>query len=246
MKTTSRKFKLMMAFLAVLILPLGAFAVPDIYVCGAGTVTLAFTGAYTPVNGDKVIWQKVEADGTTPIGAAIVKPYSGVGTGDLVLTGTTDLTTAGDHYYRAHVVSADPATCTGDVSNAIDIYMLPTFTVDVTPATASYCVEGSTNTVKTIVSASASPASTLPAGVVFAYSWSSTPAAAGAVDAGDSKKFNMTATTVGSYTVTSSVTFDVSATGKTLKSASGTPCTQTGSTTITVAPKPGTPVISVS
>lgn len=248
MKTTSKKIRSIMAFCAMLILPFGAYAVPDIYVCGAGTVTLAYTGTYTLVSGDKVVWQKVTAAGVPVSGsAAQVVPYDGTpGSGNLVVTGGTDLPVAGDHYWVAHVVTADPATCTGDVSALIDIYMLPAFTVAVTPATASYCAEGTTNLTKTIVTTAATPASTLPAGVNFVYDWSSTPTGAGSVDAGDPKKFNMTTTTLGSYVVTSSVKYSTTVAGKPLKSPGGNACVETGTTTITVAPKPGTPTITVS
>lgn len=239
-----------MALCAMLILPLGAFAAPDIYVCGAGTVTLAYTGTYTLATGDKVVWQKVDAGGTPVSGSpAQVIPYTGtVGSANLTVTGGTELNAPGDHFWVAHVLSADPAACTGDVSAAIDIYMLPAFTVDVTPATASYCVAGTTNLVKTVVSTVATPANsaTLPTGVVFVYDWSSSPVGAGAVDAGDPQKFNMTSTTVGSYTITSNAKYSTTATGKPLKSPGGNACVESGTTTITVAPKPGTPTITVS
>lgn len=249
MKTTSKTIRLAMAFCLLFILPMGVFAaVPDIYVCGTGSVTLAYTGSYTLVTGDKVVWQKVDAGGIPVSGsAAVTNTYSGTaGSADLTVAGGTDMTTAGEHFWVAHVISADPAACTGDVSAAIDIYMLPTFSVAVTPAATSYCVAGTTNTTKTVVSSLATPASGLPTGVVFDYDWIGTTAGAGAVDGTDPKKFNMTSTTPASYTVTSNVKYNVSGTGKTLKSAGGTACTQAESTIITVAPKPGTPTITVS
>jgi hypothetical protein len=226
-------------------LPCAAFAAPDIYVCGSGQVTLKYTGGHTLVAGDKVIWQEVDASGTPlPAVGAVSKTYSGNATDtDYLLTGTTDLTSAGDHYYRAHVVTADPAQCSGDVSTAIDVYMLPTFTVDLTPASATYCADGTTNNTKTVVTAAATPASALPTGVVFSYDWAGSNG--GTVDGTDASKYNMTTTTVGSYTVTAKADFNVTATGKPLKSSAGG-CGQSGSTTIKVAAKPGTPTISVS
>lgn len=249
MKTTSTTIRLAMAFCLLFILPLGVFAAtPDIYVCGTGSVTLAYTGTYTLANGDKVVWQKVDAAGT-PIGgsAAVVKTFDGTpGTGNLTVVGGTDMTTAGEHFWVAHVVSADPAACTGDVSALIDIYMLPSFTVDISPAATTYCAEGTTNATKTVVSAVATPASTPPTGVVFDYDWTGTTAGAGAVDGTDPKKFNMTSTTPAAYTVKANAKYNVTATGKALKSAGSDACIQSNSTTITVAPKPGTPTITVS
>lgn len=250
MKTTSKTIRLMMAFCFILALPLGVFAAPDIYVCSTGTVTLAYTGTYVLNTGDKVVWQKVDGSGTPiPGSAAVVNTYTGTtGSADLTVTGGTELNAPGDHYWVAHVISADPGACTGDVSAAIDIYMLPTFTVTLDPTSATYCVAGTTNAIKTVITSTATPASgaTLPTGVVFAYDWSSSPAGAGAVDPADPKKFNMTSTTVGSYTITSNVKFDVSATGKVLKSPGGNACVESGTSTITVSPKPGTPTITVS
>ncbi|AOM75787.1 hypothetical protein [Pedobacter steynii] len=249
MKTTSKTIRLAVAFCFLFILPLSVFsATPDIYVCGTGSVTLAYSGTYVLATGDKVVWQKVDAGGVPVSGyTAVVNTFSGTaGSADLTVTGGTDITAAGEHFWVAHVISADPAACTGDVSTPIDIYMLPTFTVAVTPAATTYCVAGTTNTTKTVVSSLATPASGLPANVVFTYDWNGTTPGAGTVDGTDSKKFNMTSVTPASYTVTSNVKYDVSATGKTLKSAGGTACLETGSTTITVAPKPGTPTITVS
>ncbi|TDQ06374.1 hypothetical protein [Pedobacter metabolipauper] len=251
MKIINRKIKLLMALCFTLVLPLGVFAaVPDIYVCSTGEVNLAYSGTYVLVTGDKVVWQKVDAAGAPiPSYTAQTLTYNGTASStNLLVTGTTDLTTTGEHFWKAHVVSADPAACTGDVSNAIDIYMLPAFTVDVTPETSAYCVEGTTNTTKTVVTAAATIANsaTLPTGVVLAYNWTGTTAGAGAVDGTDPKKFNMTATTVGTYTVVSNVVFDVTATGKTLKSPASGVCTATDSAEIKAAPKPGTPVITVS
>lgn len=230
-------------------LPIAALAAPDIYVCSTGSVTLAYTGTYALVANDQVIWQKVDNTGAPISGSApVVKTYTTAGTENLTVTGGTELDVAGDHFWVVHVVSASGASCTGDVSDPIDVYMLPAYTVAVTPATASYCLAGSTNTTKTTISALATPANsaTLPAGVDFNYAWVTTPGTGvGAVDSGDSKVFNMTAATAGSYTVTSNVTYAVPA-GKTLKSPGGTPCTESGAATVTVTTAPAKPTITVS
>lgn len=249
MKTTSKTIRLAMAFCLLFILPLGVFAAtPDIYVCGTGSVTLAYTGTYTLATGDKVVWQKVTAAGAPISGsAAVVKTFDGTaGTENLTVVGGTDMTDAGEHFWVAHVISADPAACTGDVSALIDIYMLPSFTVNISPAATSYCVAGTTNFTKTIVTALADPTATPPTGVVFDYDWTGTTAGAGAVDGTDPKKFNMTSVTPAAYTVKANAKYNVTATGKVLKSAGSDACVQSNSTIITVAPKPGTPTITVS
>lgn len=250
MKKTSRKIKSILAFCLIFLLPAVALADPAIYVCSTGTVTLAYTGAYTLASGDQTVWQKVDAGGTALSGSpAVVKTYNGTaGSENLTVTGGTELDAAGSHYWRVHVISASGASCTGDPSDPIEVYMLPAYTVQVTPATASYCIDGTTNTTKTVITSLATPANsaTLPTGVDFSYAWVTVPGSGvGAVDGTDSKKFNMTTTTAGSYTVTSNVTYTVPA-GKTLKSPGGTPCTESGSTTVTVTAKPAKPVISVS
>lgn len=250
MKKTSRKIKLTLAFCLMFVFPIAALADPAIYVCSTGNVTLAYSGAYTLVSGDQTVWQKVDAAGTPLSGsAAVVKTYNGTaGTENLTVTGGTELDAAGSHFWRVHVLTASGAGCTGDPSDPIEVYMLPAYTVQVTPATASYCLDGSTNTTKTVISSLATPANSavLPTGVVFNYAWVTVPGSGvGAVDGTDAKLFNMTTSTAGSYTVTSNVTYTVPA-GKTLKSPGGTPCTESGSTTVTVTAKPAKPTISAS
>ncbi|MBB5436618.1 hypothetical protein HDC92_000282 [Pedobacter sp. AK017] len=250
MKKTSRKIKLVLAFCLVFLLPVAALADPAIYVCSTGTVTLAYTGAYTLTTGDQTVWQKVDASGTALSGsAAEVKTYNGTaGSENLTITGGSELNVAGSHYWRVHVISASGASCTGDPSDPIEVYMLPAYSVQVTPASAAYCIDGTTNLTKTVITSLATPANsaTLPAGVNFNYAWVTVPGSGvGDVDVNDSKKFNMTTGTVGSYTVTSNVTYTVPA-GKTLKSPGATPCTESGSTTITVTAKPAKPSISAS
>ncbi|NRF37946.1 hypothetical protein [Pedobacter foliorum] len=250
MKTKISKIKLTIALLFAFVLPVSVLAAtPDIYICGTGSVTLSYTNPdYTLATGDRVFWQKVDAAGVPIAGSAVVeKVVSATETGALIVTGGTDLTGAGEHFWKSHVISAAPGGCTGDVSSAIDVYLLPPFEVTLTPASSTYCEAGSTNTTKTIVTAAAAvtAGNTLPAGVDFAYDWSGSTTNAGTVDATDQTKFNMTSTTVGTYTITSKAKY-VAQGGKLVKGSTGTPCEETGSTTIKVTPKPGTPTISVS
>lgn len=250
MKTKISKIKLTIALLFAFVLPVSVLAAtPDIYICGTGSVTLSYTNPdYTLATGDRVFWQKVSSTGTPIVGSPVVeKVVSATETGALTVTGGTDLTGAGEHFWVSHVISAAPGGCTGDVSGLIDVYLLPPFTVTLTPASSTYCEAGSTNTTKTVITAAAAvtTGNTLPTGVDFVYDWSGSTAGAGAVDAGDQKTFNMTTAVVGTYTITSQAKYVVPA-GKLLKGSTGTPCEESGSTTIKVTPKPGTPTISVS
>lgn len=238
MKTIT-KIKLTLALLFALAMPTSIFAA-DIYVCGNGTVTLKYTGAYTLAAGDRVIWQQVDAAGD-PIStsAAIPKTYTSAATDtDLGLTGGTgDLASPGEVFYRANVISASPAECTGDLSTPISVYMLPAITVDLGSTSSNYCA-GATPTVITALT----NATSLPTGFAVTLNWAGSTG--GAVDAVDNTKYNMSAATAGSHTVTVNATYN-NTSGKLLKSGS-TSCTTTGSKTITVSPKPSAPTITVS
>jgi len=239
MKTRITKIKLTLALLFALAMPASVMAA-DIYVCGNGTVTLKYSGAYTLVAGDRVIWQKVDAAGD-PIGtsSAVTKTYTSAATDtDLELTGGAgDLASAGEAFYKAHVLTASPAECSGDVSSAISVYMLPAITVDLGSTSSNYCA-GATPTVVTATTNAAS----LPAGFAVTLSW--TGSTGGAVDGTDNTKYNMSATAAGSHTINVSASFN-NTSGKPLKSGS-TSCATTGTKTITIAPKPAAPTITVS
>ena len=249
MKTRTKKIKLMLALSVFFLLPLGLFAAPLAYICGTGSVTLKYTGTYTLLNGDRVIWQEVQADGITPLSgaAAVSNTSNGVaGDADLILTGGGNLGAAGEHYYRMHVVTSAPGGCTGDPSDAVSVYMLPAYAVALTPTTESYCEAGATNTTKSVITALATPAggATLPAGVKFVYAWAGSTG--GTPSGTDNNTYSMTATTVGSYTVASQATFDVSgAGGAPLKSAAGSGCTESATTTIKVSAVPTKPTITI-
>jgi hypothetical protein len=252
MKTNSTKIKLFLTLCLMLTLPLSllAFAAPDpsIYVCSDGAVKLKYTGGYTLVNTDQVIWQEVTFTGSTfaakPGVAPVIKTYSGAGTADLDVNADVALST-GAHYWVAHVISASGAGCTGDVSEPINVYKLPPFTVTVSPTTASFCIDGSTNLTKPQVTATVDlSGETLPTNVVFNYNWAGSTATAGAVNT-DQTKFDVTATAPADYNVIVKVTFDVSATTKVLKSPVAGPCSSSATAVIKATSKPAAPVITV-
>ena len=242
MKTQTTKIKLILAFCLFLLAPLGLFAAPLAYVCGSGTVTLKYTGPYALMTDDQVVWQEVSADGSTTIGAPIVNTYNGTaGSADLVLTGGGNLASVGEHFYKMHVLTNTPGGCTGDVSDAVSIYLLPGFSVALTPTTTTYCEAGGTNTAPSVITALATPASGLPTGVKFVYDW--TGSTGGSASGTDNNTYTMATTTVGTYPLTAKATFDTGAIP--LKSAAGAGCEESGTTTITVSAKPGKPTIQI-
>jgi hypothetical protein len=247
MKTKIKTFKLTIALCLMFLLPMGVMAAPIAYVCGSGSVALKYDGTspYTLVNGDLVIWQQVDDNGT-PIGGAISKTYNGTASStDLVLTGGTELTTAGEYFYRVHVVASTAGSCTGDPADAISVYRLPAFTVALSSTVASYCAGGSTNSTPAVVTATATPASgTFPAGVSVTYDWAGSTG--GAVDGTDNAKYNFGATnTAATYNVSAKGTFAVPS-GTLLKSDATAGCTATGTTSVIVTPVPGKPTITAS
>lgn len=256
MKTTIKTIKLTLAFCLLTLLPLSLFAAPPapgIYICGTGTVTLKYSGTYVLKTGDKVVWQKVVYDQTgtnfsaSPGYTAITKTYNGTATDtDLTVTGglaADQLTTAGDHYWVAHVIGIDPIVCTGDVSDPVDVYMLPAYGLTLTPTASTYCG----NAAAVSLDALATPAggATIPSDIEFEYDWTGTTAGAGAVDANDAKKFVMSATTAQDYTVVSNAKYK-SKTGLHVKSANDDGCKATKSETIKVIAAPTKATISVS
>lgn len=239
MKTSIQTIKLTLALLFALAVPTSMFAA-DIYVCGNGTATLKYTGTYVLATGDRVIWQQVDASGD-PIAtsAAVTTTYTSAATDtDLELTGGTgDLTSAGEVFYKAHVLSASPAECTGDVSTAVSVYMLPAITVDLGSTSSNYCA-GATPTVITALTNAAS----LPPGFAVSLDWAGSTG--GAVDGLDNTKYNMSATTAGNHNITVNATYN-NTSGKLLKSGSVS-CATTDTKTITISPKPSAPTITVS
>ena len=252
MKTNSTKIKLFLTLCLMLTLPLSllAFAAPEpsIFVCSDGAVKLKYSGGYTLVNTDQVIWQEVTFTGSTFAATAgvapVIKTYSGAGTADLDVNSGTELST-GAHYWVAHVISASGAGCTGDVSEPINVYKLPSFSVTVSPTTASFCLDGTTNLAKPQVTATVDPAvGTLPTNVVFNYDWTGSTANAGAVNT-NVTKFDVTATAAADYNVTVKVTYNVTATGKLLKSPGDIPCSSSATAVIKATNKPAAPTITV-
>jgi len=245
MKTKINTFKLTVALCLMFLLPMGVMADPIAYVCGSGSVALKYTGTYTLVNGDLVIWQKVDGTGA-PIGGAVSKTYDGTAASiDLTLTGGTELTAAGEYFYRVHVVATTAGSCTGDPSDAISVYRLPAFTVALSSTVASYCAGGSTNSTPAVVTATATPASgTFPAGVSVIYDWAGSTG--GAVDGTNNAKYNFgNANTAATYNVSAVGTFAVPS-GTLLKSDATAGCTATGTTSVVVTPVPGKPTITAS
>jgi len=246
MKTKINTFKFTMALCLMFLLPMGVMAAPIAYVCGSGSVALKYDGTspYTLVTGDLVIWQQVDDTGN-PIGGAISKTYNGTASStDLTLTGGTELTAAGEYFYRVHVVSTT-GSCTGDPADAISVYRLPAFTVALASTVASYCAGGSTNSTPAVVTATATPASgTFPAGVSVTYDWAASTG--GAVDGSDNTKYNFgNANAAATYNVSAVGTYAVPS-GTLLKSDATAGCTATGTTSVVVTPVPGKPTITAS
>lgn len=240
------KFTFRATFLLLLLISVASASaeVYPVYLAGGGTVTL---GPQESINaGDSVIW--VETTG---------------GVNNIVKNGThldKNYTTpaglsVGEHTYRVHLISADPAHCIGDPSVEYKIYVLPSTTIALNDPTAPlYCENVPTATSSFV--ATATPASALPDSITYAYTWMGTKDGVSVADittwgdpnlSADTKscEFVFDTKTVGKYTLTAQLKYVVPA-GSLLKTADNAGDVKTSAPKpVEVSAKPQQPTIVV-
>lgn len=241
-------------------LPLSSIADINIYVCSTASVTLNYAGGHTLVSGDRVVWQEFDAS-DNPVGSPTELEYTGdLSAVALPLSAVSDITALGSHFYKAYVLSANPANCSGDLSDPLEIYRLPDLTLDLSPLVSAYCAEASGAVAESEITATTTTQDghTLPTDVLLAYSWSATKDAVavdpissvGAAEDNNTTAldltnvFTMNATEIGEYAFSASVVYSAqSASGITIKGACS--AASTAPAVVTVTPKPGKPTITV-
>ncbi len=209
-----------------------------VYLCGNATVILKPT-LVTINTGEQIVWVETTSGSDVQVQSGTTQNY----------TTPTNLT-VGEHSYKVYIISAAPNSCPGDASAIYKIYKLPTSTL--TLATASlprYCENAGLNS--TMVATSA-PASSLPTGVSYNYTWTATKDGASIASSsvgsnatsGLTNTFTVNTTTPGSYALTVAANYEVPS-GSTLKSSDNAGCSEPASATntVVVAPKPGQPTI---
>jgi len=253
MKTTITLLKLSAIVGLFLTLPLQVVLAVDIYVCGTETVTLKYSGGYELQSGDKLIWIK-DGDG----GEAVETVYNGTpGSADYAVP-LAEITAPGSHTYTAHVMSPDPASCSGDVSNTVEIIRLPELTLSLDASLAQYCAEESGTDAGESTITATTTATSLPAEILLEYSWTATKGGApvdplteiGTSEANNptaqdlTNTFTLTSSEDGVYAFNATVQYAAAdANGVTIKG--GCSYNSTEPATVTVTPKPGTPTITV-
>jgi|GEM_PF-520939 len=241
-------------------LPLLSIADINIYICSTASVTLNYVGGHTLVAGDRVVWQEFDAS-DNPVGSPTELAYSSdVSDVALSLSAATEITGLGSHFYKAYVLSANPANCSGDLSDNVEIYRLPDLTLNLTSLVAAYCAEASGGVAESIITATTTTQNdhTLPTDVLLAYSWSATRDAEavdpissiGIVEPNNTtalaltNTFTMNAIGIGEYAFSATVAYPVqSADGITIKG--GCSANSEANAVVTVTPKPGKPTITV-
>lgn len=246
--TTSHKLLATLILFIGLTLKSQAQTYYDVYICGNKSVKLHMSEENTLNNGDKVHWFD---ENDNAIGTPIT--FNGI-------SGVTDLTipaslTVGLHTYKTRIESV--GGCLGDPSEPYTIYKLPTKQLALSENRAAYCADES-NTIKdATITATTTPAATLPDGFEYAYTWSVTKngnAYSPLSDIGSSdnsttteNKFKMTTKDAGTYVFSATVKYVKTAanTGGVLvaEDSDGCSVSQTATQTITVTPKPGKPTI---
>ncbi|WP_316841126.1 hypothetical protein [Pedobacter gandavensis] len=260
MKTTLKKLSLVAVAFTLFALPFNALADSfDLYLCGTGTAGLipdATVTASLKAN-DQLIWQEFNAAGTTPIGSAT--PINVVTNGVAPPFTVTGLS-VGAHYYKVHVVTSSPTSCSGDVSPAFNVYSLPAPGVSLAAPTATFCEAGSnTGLTGSIITATATALAPILSDVSYEFTWTATKDAGvvgdvttiGAIGA-ITTPVNLNTFTLnntaghGAYIFKAAVKYKVAA--GTLRSDTGTGCVaeSAASPTITVTPKPATPTIVIA
>lgn len=218
----------------------------NLYLCDDATAKLRPQQESTLVSGDKVHWF---LDGNPVTGTPIT--YSGT-------SGSTDLTVpanlaVGLHKYTTAIESKDG--CLGPQSDAFEVYKLPTKTLALsTPTNLSYCGDASGSAASSKITATSTPASPLPDGIAYTYTWSATVNGTAVTpitsigssdgDTDDTNVFTLTTITAGTYVFTAKVDYALTAANTgVLKAGTGCSVTSTTTQTITVNPRPGKPSI---
>jgi hypothetical protein len=221
----------------------------NVYLCDNGTATLRTPEEASLVAGDKVRWYK---DGVELPGSPIA--YTGANSTNYALP--TNLA-VGEHQYTSAIESA--GGCLGDPSDPFSVYKLPTKNLALSaPTNATYCGDNSAAVVASQITATATPASNLPAGISYSYVWTVTkdgapvsPLTSVGTDNGsetNNNVFTMTATGAGSYVFSATVVYKLSAGNTGVMRSGDTKGCEVGSTssqTVTVTPKPGKPSIVI-
>ncbi|MNK11521.1 hypothetical protein D3C87_295630 [compost metagenome] len=224
----------------------------NLYLCDNTTVKLR-PSEPNLANNDKVYWfRKAPGEATaSAVGTAIT--YNGLGSADLTLPANMG---AGLYEYFSAVETA--GGCLGPQSDAFTIYKLPTKTLALSANRTTYCGDNSGPNSGSVVTATTTPAATLPAGIEYAYEWSvtlaGTPPTTATPGTADNSittvsEYTMTTTTAGSYVFDATVKYvKSSANTGTFLSASNEGCevAATATQTVTVTPRPAKPTISFS
>jgi len=238
MKKHTTKRKLGFFVCLMFILPLGAFAqsTPNVYLCGTGQATFnPGFGAYTPVNGDQVIWT-VDGVAGTPI------VYNGSNSS---LQTPANLA-VGTHTYSVRIIPADANLCPGEASDNMIAEKLPVPAIVLSSPSATYCTDLSASTVIT----AALDNITLPAGVTMSYTWSATLDGTAVPDVSTlgsknatGEKFTLSAGVApGAYVFTAEASYTTGG----VPIIPATSCQATSTQSITITPKPGKATITIA
>lgn len=216
----------------------------DVYICGNTSIKLRVSNESTLVNGDKVHWY---LGGVEVTGSPFT--YTTSGTADLTVPAGAN---EGLYTYTSAIEST--GGCLGDLSEPYRIYKLPTKTLALSTDKAAYCGDNS-GPAGAVITATTTPAGTLPAGIDYAYEWTvttgtppvtATPGSHNNSSAATSL-YTMTTTTPGTYVFNAKVKY-VLASGNTgtLVSADTNGCEVTAGATeqVIVTPKPTKPTIT--
>lgn len=244
-RTITRHVLLTLVLLTTAVFSSYAQTYYNLYLCDDATAKLRPQQESSLVAGDKVHWFLD--------GLAVGSPITYTGT-----TGSTDLNvpanlTVGLHKYTTAIESKDG--CLGPQSDAFEVFKLPNKTLTLSaPTLSSYCEDASGSTTSSQIVATAAPASGLPDGVEYAYTWSATKDGSnvGVIttigssngSTGTTNTFTLNATSAGTYVFTAKVDYALAA-GNTgvLKAGAGCSVTSSTSQTIKVNPKPAKPSI---
>ncbi|RYY30739.1 MAG: hypothetical protein EOP46_21285 [Sphingobacteriaceae bacterium] len=218
-----------------------------VYLCDGGTATLHMPEETTLTTGDKVYWYLNGS--TTPVAE---REYNGT-------ANSTDYVTPnnlghGVNTYTSRILSV--ANCWGDMSEAFQVYQLPSKTLALTTNKTTYC--GDDATLNSVITATTTPLHALPDGIEYEYVWSATKNGtaltplSGIGTEGTSKTavntFTLTTTGAGTYVLNATVKYvkTVANTGA-LKSGDNKGCETPATTTqtVTVTPKPVKPTIVI-
>ncbi|WP_113661431.1 hypothetical protein [Pedobacter nanyangensis] len=218
----------------------------DVYLCDNATATLQ-PQEPNLTNGDKVHWYL----GATEVA---VYTYAGGTSANYTVPGNLPV---GAHSYTTRIESA--AGCLGDPSDPFSVYKLPTKTLALsTPTNTTYCGDNSNPAANSSqITATASPASPLPDGVGYTYTWTATfngnpvmPITTIGSSNGSTTNqnvFTLTASDAGSYVLNATVNYTLLPGNiGVLRAGAGCEVSATATQTITITPKPGKPSISLA